>query len=234
MVRERQIAAFRPFSIFMEKNRPISPICSIPCIEILGRDSMINYVWFFMILSGVITAASKGQIHLVTEGVLKGSEQAVAVSLGLIGIIAFWSGVMQIAQDAGLMEAVAKALGPLVRRLFPGVPGDHPAMGALLLAMSANILGLGNACTPLGLKAMAHLQELNPEKKRASDAMCTFMAITSSSLTIIPTTIIALRAAHGSSAPTEIIGPIVFATACSTLAAVTADRLFRHFSPGRR
>ena len=152
---------------------------------------MINYVWFFMILSGVITAASKGQIHLVTEGVLKGSEQAVAVSLGLIGIIAFWSGVMQIAQDAGLMEAVAKALGPLVRRLFPGVPGDHPAMGALLLAMSANILWATPALP--GLKAMAHLQELNAEKKGIR-CQCTFMAITSSSLTIIPTTIIALRA----------------------------------------
>lgn len=188
---------------------------------------MINYIWFFMILSGVITAASKGQIQLVTEGVLKGSEQAVVVSLGLIGIVAFWSGVMKIAQDAGLMQNVARALGPLVRRLFPEVPKDHPAMGALLLAMSANILGLGNACTPLGLKAMNHLQALNPHKERASDAMCTFMAITSSSLTVIPTTIIALRSTHGSASPTEIIGPIMFATACSTIVAIAADRLLR-------
>ncbi|NLL42917.1 MAG: spore maturation protein [Firmicutes bacterium] len=188
---------------------------------------MINYIWFFMILSGVITAASKGQIQLVTEGVLKGSEQAVVVSLGLIGIVAFWSGVMKIAQDAGLMQNVARALGPLVRRLFPEVPKDHPAMGALLLAMSANILGLGNACTPLGLKAMDHLQALNPHKERASDAMCTFMAITSSSLTVIPTTIIALRSTHGSASPTEIIGPIMFATACSTIVAIAADRLLR-------
>lgn len=188
---------------------------------------MINYIWFFMILSGVITAASKGQIQLVTEGVLKGSEQAVVVSLGLIGIVAFWSGVMKIAQDAGLMQNVARALGPLVRRLFPEVPKDHPAMGALLLAISANILGLGNACTPLGLKAMDHLQALNPHKERASDAMCTFMAITSSSLTVIPTTIIALRSTHGSASPTEIIGPIMFATACSTIVAIAADRLLR-------
>ncbi len=188
---------------------------------------MIKYIWFFMILSGVITAASKGQIQLVTEGVLKGSEQAVVVSLGLIGIVAFWSGVMKIAQDAGLMQNVARALGPLVRRLFPEVPKDHPAMGALLLAMSANILGLGNACTPLGLKAMDHLQALNPHKERASDAMCTFMAITSSSLTVIPTTIIALRSTHGSASPTEIIGPIMFATACSTIVAIAADRLLR-------
>lgn len=194
---------------------------------------MINYIWFFMILAGVITAASKGQIHLVTEGVLVGSEQAVLVAAGLIGIISFWSGVMKIAQEAGLMEAIARALGPIARKLFPGVPPSHPAMGALLVAMSANILGLGNACTPLGLKAMNHLQELNRDQETASDAMCTFMAITSSSLTVIPTTIIALRLTHGSTAPTEIIGPIIFATACSTLTAIVVDALLRRFSRRR-
>lgn len=194
---------------------------------------MINYIWFFMILAGVITAASKGQINLVTEGVLKGSEQAVLVALGLIGIISFWSGVMKIAQDSGLMEIIARAMGPLARKLFPGVPSHHPAMGAVLVAMSANILGLGNACTPLGLKAMGHLQELNKDKETASDAMCTFMAITSSSLTVIPTTIIALRMTHGSTSPTEIIGPIIFATACSTLTTVLVDTLLRRFSKRR-
>lgn len=194
---------------------------------------MINYVWFFMILAGVITAASKGQVHLVTEGVLKGSEQAVAVSLGLIGIVSFWSGVMKIAEDAGLMEMIAKALGPIARRLFPSVPRDHPAMGSLLVAMSANILGLGNACTPLGLKAMGELQELNKGQDTASDAMCTFMALTSSSLTLIPTTIIALRLTHGSATPTEIIGPILFATSCSTLTAITFDLVLRRLTRKR-
>lgn len=191
---------------------------------------MINYVWFCMILAGVITAAGKGQVHLVTEGVLKGSEQAVLVSLGLVGIISFWSGVMKIAQDAGLMETIARLLGPVARKLFPEVPPHHPAMGSLLLAMSANLLGLGNACTPLGLKAMGHLQELNKDKDKASNAMCTFMAITSSSLTVIPTTIIALRLTHGSLAPTEIIGPIVVATSCSTAAAIVMDRILRRFT----
>ncbi|HKM43693.1 MAG TPA: nucleoside recognition domain-containing protein [Limnochordia bacterium] len=194
---------------------------------------MINYIWFFMILAGVVTAASKGQIHLVTEGVLKGSEQAVVVSLGLIGIISFWSGVMRIAQDSGLMEIIAKALGPVTHRLFPSVPKGHPAMGSLLVAMSANILGLGNACTPLGLKAMSEMQELNRDKDTASDAMCTFMAITSSSLTVIPTTIIALRLTHGSATPTEIIGPIIFATTCSTLTAIVVDSTLRRFSRKR-
>lgn len=191
---------------------------------------MINYIWFSMILAGIITAASKGQIHLVTEAVLKGSEQAVLVSVGMIGIISFWSGIMKIAQEAGLMKALARVMGPIARRLFPDVPPNHPAMGALLLAISANILGLGNACTPLGLKAMGHLQELNRDKETASDAMCTFMAITSSSLTIIPTTIIALRLTHGSLIPTDIIGPIVVATSFSTLFAIIFDRVLRNFS----
>ena len=191
---------------------------------------MINYIWFFLILAGVITAASKGQINLVTEGILKGSEQAVLVSAGLIGIISFWSGMMKIAQDAGLMETVARIMGPIAKRLFPDVPPQHPAMGSLLLAMSANLLGLGNACTPLGLKAMGDLQDLNRDRTTASNAMCTFMAVTSSSLTVIPTTIIALRMAHGSLVPTDIIGPIVVATSCSTVVTVILDRILRKFS----
>ena len=191
---------------------------------------MINYIWFFLILAGVITAASKGQINLVTEGILKGSEQAVLVSAGLIGIISFWSGMMKIAQDAGLMETVARIMGPIAKRLFPDVPPQHPAMGSLLLAMSANLLGLGNACTPLGLKAMGDLQDLNRDRTTASNAMCTFMAVTSSSLTVIPTTIIALRMTHGSLVPTDIIGPIVVATSCSTVVTVILDRILRKFS----
>lgn len=193
---------------------------------------MINYIWFFMILAGLITAASSGNINLVTEGILKGSEQAVLVAAGLVGVISFWSGIMKIAQDAGLIKLISRLMGPLVKRLFPDIPPEHPAMGALLLSMSANFLGLGNACTPLGLKAMGHLQELNKNKETASDAMCTFMAITSSSLTVIPTTIIALRLTHGATAPTDIIGPIIIATLCSTVVAITADIFLRRFSKG--
>lgn len=194
---------------------------------------MIDYVWFFMILAGVITAASRGEIHLVTEGVLKGSEQAVLVAAGLLGMVSFWSGVMKIAQEAGLTQALARLLGPLARRLYPQVPPSHPAMGALLAAMSANILGLGNACTPLGLKAMAHLQELNRDSETASDAMCTFMAVTASSLTVVPTTIMALRLSHGSRAPAEIMGPVALATLCSSAVAVTLDALLRRFTRKR-
>ena len=190
---------------------------------------MMNYIWFGMIIAGAVTAAAKGEINLVTEGILKGSEQAVLVVAGLIGMLSFWSGIMRIAREAGLFERLSRLVGPLARRLYPDVPPDHPAMGAVLLRMSANFLGLGNACTPLGLKAMAHLQELNPSKDTASNAQCTFMAVTSSSLTVIPTTIIALRAAHGSHSPTDIIGPIVVATFCSTAVTILVDRLLRNW-----
>lgn len=190
---------------------------------------MMNYIWFGMIIAGAVTAAAKGEINLVTEGILKGSEQAVLVVAGLIGMLTFWSGIMRIARDSGLIERLSRLVGPLARRLYPDVPPDHPAMGAVLLSMSANFLGLGNACTPLGLKAMAHLQELNPSKDTASNAQCTFMAVTSSSLTVIPTTIIALRAAHGSHSPTDIIGPIVVATFCSTAVTILVDRLLRNW-----
>ncbi|NLJ81222.1 MAG: hypothetical protein GX335_09380 [Firmicutes bacterium] len=190
---------------------------------------MINYIWFFMLSAGIITAAGKGQIHLVTEAVVKGSQQAVLVAAGLIGIISFWSGMMRIAQEAGLIEILSRAMSPCAKLLFPEIPPGHPAMGALLLSFSANLLGLGNACTPLGLKTMEHLQDLNRDKEKASRAQCTFMIITSSSLTVIPSTIIALRTAHGSRVPTDIIGSVLVATFCSTLAALFADRLLRHF-----
>lgn len=188
---------------------------------------MISQIWFLMIAAGVLTAAGRGQIDLVTQGALQGAEQAVTVAFGLVGIIAFWSGMMRIAQDAGLIELLSRAMTPLARKLFPEVPPNHPAMGALLLSMSANLLGLGNACTPLGLKAMEHLQELNKTPNTATNSMCTFLTVTSSSLTIIPGTVIAFRAAHGSTAPTAIIGTTLVATLCSTLAAIITDRILR-------
>lgn len=188
---------------------------------------MINIIWFAMLASGVLAAAVQGDIQLVTRATIEGAEEAVKIALGLIGIIAFWSGMMKIAEDAGLMKLIAKLMRPLTRVLFPEVPPDHPAVGAVLLAMSANILGLGNACTPLGIKAMEELQTLNPNKDTASNSMCTFVAITASSLTLIPTTVIAFRTAAGSANPTAVVGTTIVATTASTLAAIIVDRLLR-------
>jgi len=188
---------------------------------------MINYVWFIMIASGAVVAALNGRIEVLTEAIVKGAEQAVTIALGLAGLIAFWSGLMAIAQESGVVTALAKLMRPLGKRLYPDIPPEHPAMGAVLLAMSANIIGLGNACTPLGIKAMEELQALNKHKETASSSMCTFLVLTTSSLTLIPGTIIALRAAHGSASPAEVVGPIIFATISSTAAALAADRILR-------
>lgn len=190
---------------------------------------MINIIWFLMLAVGITAAASQGEIHLITSATIEGANEAVKIAIGLIGIISLWSGMMKIATDAGLMNILAKLMHPIASMLFPEIPKNHPAMGAILLSMSANILGLGNACTPLGIKAIEELQKINPEPESASNSMCTFLAITSSSLTIVPTTIIALRTAANSINPTEIIGTTIAATLASTTAAVIVDRFLRKF-----
>lgn len=188
---------------------------------------MVNYIWLFMIVSGVVAGAVQGNLDIVTQAALTGAKEGVAVCLGLISVLVFWLGMMRIAQEAGLLEKLARLLGPVARFLFPGVPGDHPAMGYILSNMSANLFGLGNAATPMGLKAMEELQKLNLDKQTASPAMCTLLAVNTSSLTLIPTTIIGIRMEYGSAHPTEIIGTTIFATCCSTLAAILLDRWFR-------
>jgi spore maturation protein A len=194
---------------------------------------LINLIWLLMLIAGVVTTAVRtgGDVSGVTEAIVTGSADAVKLAIALVGILAFWSGIMQLAEDAGMTRALGRLLSPVVRRLFPSVPGDHQAMGSMLLTFSANLLGLGNAATPLGIKAMQELQELNPNQHEASDAMCTFVIICASGLTIVPGTVIALRAAAGSQDPTAIVGPTLIVTAFSTCGALIADRLLRHRKP---
>ncbi|BCU81708.1 nucleoside recognition protein [Polycladomyces abyssicola] len=188
---------------------------------------MVNYIWVFMIASGVVAAVLQGRLDLVTSAALKGAKEGVAVCIGLISILVFWMGMMRIAQDAGLLEKLARLLRPLVRVLFPSVPPDHPAMGYILSNMTANLFGLGNAATPMGIKAMEELQKLNPDQKTASPAMCTLLALNTSGFTLIPATIIGIRMKYGSVDPAEIIGTTLFATGCATLTAILVDRLYR-------
>jgi spore maturation protein A len=183
---------------------------------------------------GVVTAMFNGKISAVSEAVLGGAARGVELSIGLISVIAFWLGIMNIAEKAGLVPWLARQLKPIGRFLFPSVPGDHPAMGTILSNMSANILGLGNAATPLGLKAMQELQTLNDDKETASDAMCTLLAINTASITLIPTTVIAVRMQAHSSDPTSIVGTTLIATLLGTIAAVLLDKVFRYFSHRRR
>lgn len=188
---------------------------------------MINVVWFLFIAIGVIVAVFTGNIDAVTDAAISSARTAVDLSLGLIGVMALWLGIMKIAEASGLIKSISRALRFIMVPLFPEVPADHPAMGAMIMNMAANVLGLGNAATPLGLKAMQELQELNPNKDTATNSMCTFLAINTSSVTIIPASIIAIRAAANSANPTDVIGPIIIATLASTIAAVIAVKLLQ-------
>jgi spore maturation protein A len=179
-------------------------------------------------------AAWHGNIEVVTEAALKAAHDAVEVCMNLVGIMALWLGIMKIAESGGLIKALARLLRPLMIRLFPSVPPHHPAMGAIILNLSANVLGLGNAATPFGMKAMQGLQELNPHPGVASDAMCTFLALNTSCITLLPATIIGVRASFNSVNPTEIVGPCILATAASMTVGVTLDYLFRRRNRQRR
>lgn len=191
---------------------------------------MVNIVWLILIVGGVIVSAVHNNMMAVTQAIVTGSEKGVEVALGFVGIMALWLGLARIAEESGLMEGVARLLAPLVRRLFPGIPKDHPAMGNMVMNMAANLLGMGGAATPFGLKAMEDLQTLNPQKDRASDNMITFIAINTASINLIPATVIALRVAAGSKNPTEIVGPTIIATAVAAIVAISAERIFRHFA----
>lgn len=165
----------------------------------------------------------------VTNEVIDMVETAVTISLGLIGIMALWLGVMKVAEDAGLIAKLANAIKPITKRLFPEIPSDHPAIGAMLMNISANMLGLGNAATPFGLKAMDDLDKLNPEKGTATNSMVTFLAINTAGLTLIPATAIAVRAAQGSADPTIVIGTSIFGASCATLTGIIAAKLLEKF-----
>ena len=180
---------------------------------------MLNYVWFGMIAISVLIGAFTGNIDAVTEAAINSAELAVELAIGLIGIMALWLGIMKIAEASGLVNVVAKVVRPITVRLFPNVPTDHPAITSIVLNMSANVLGLGNAATPLGLKAMQQLQELNEHKDTASNAMCTFLAINTSSVQLIlPATVVALMGIQSS----QIFITTIIATSLSTVAGIIA------------
>lgn len=198
---------------------------------------MLNAIWLVLATSALLVAAWSGaeQLELVVDAIFDSARSAVQLVIGLVGVMVFFLGLMRIAFDAGLREVIARRLTPITRRLFPEVPPDHPAMGAMIMNLSSNVLGMGNAATPFGLKAMSELSRLNGSSGSASNAMVLFLAINASAVTLIPPLgTIAVRAAADSGDPWAIWMPTVFATTCSTAAAVTAYFLlgrlpvFRH------
>lgn len=183
---------------------------------------MLNIIWLAMIIISIIAATIHGTIPEVVNSVTSSAKFAFELALNMAGIMAFWLGLMKIAEDAKLIDAIARLLQPLMRWLFPEVPKDHPAMGSMILNMAANMLGLNNAATPFGLKAMKELEKLNKLPGTATDAMCTFLAINTSSIQLIPTTTIAMLAAGGAIAPSNIVISALLATTCSTIAGLIA------------
>jgi spore maturation protein A len=195
---------------------------------------MLNYIWFGLLAAALVMAAITGSPDAVTKAAVDSAGAAVQTALGLVGIMTLWLGMMRVAEAAGLVALVGRAVRPLLRWLFPEVPRDHPAAGAIVMAIAANVLGLNNAATPLGIKAMEELQSLNEDPESASNAQVTLLAITTSGVQLIPATMIGVLAATGSANPTAIIATSLVATLAGTIAAVAAARLLERIWPAQR
>ncbi|MDW8310990.1 MAG: nucleoside recognition domain-containing protein, partial [Verrucomicrobiales bacterium] len=187
---------------------------------------MLNYIWIGLVVLAVLIGGWHGKLEAVTNAAFERAEFSIMkLALPLAGIMALWLGIMRLAERAGLIQVMARALRPVLRRLFPDVPAEHPAMGSMLMNMAANMLGLTNAATPLGIRAMKDLETLNLRPGTATNAMCTFLAINTSSIQLIPATAVGVLAVAGSTNPTAIIGTAFLATICSTIAGITAVKL---------
>lgn len=195
---------------------------------------MLNGLIVFAGLSAILLAAFTGQMQAVTDSIVSSAGGAVDLAIGLVGLMAFFLGLMRVAEDAGLLRSVAHALGPLMRRLFPNVPADSPAMSAMILNIAANMLGLGNAATPFGIKAMEELNKLNSKTGTATNAMVLFLAMNTSALSILPSGVVSLRASVGSADAVGIFLPTWFASACATVVGVSAAVLFSRLPFYRR
>ena len=189
---------------------------------------MLNFIWLGLILLSVIIGGISGNLEAVANKSFEMAEFAVMkTALPLAGMMALWLGIMRLADKAGLVRLLARSLRPLMRWLFPDVPPEHPAMGSMVVNIAAGILGLANAATPLGLRAMKDLETLNPRPGTATNAMCMFLAINTSSIQLIPATAIAILAANDSRDPTAIVGTSILATTCAAVSAVVAAKLLQ-------
>src|SRR5512137_2158479 len=191
----------------------------------------MSVIWVLLLVASVVVAAATGRMAALPGAIAESAGRAVSLSIGLVGILALWLGLMKVAEEAGLVRALGKLARPVLRRLFPSVPADSPAMGAMVMNISANMLGLGNAATPFGIKAMEELERRNPFPGTATDDQALFCALNTASIQLIPASVIALRAASGARQPADILGATLIASTCAAIAAVTASRLLRRFFP---
>lgn len=190
---------------------------------------MINIIWFFMIFTGFLLSFFEGNTEAVTAASVKGAESAVELTIGLMGVICLWCGVMKIAEKSGLIDIMGKLLTPFIRVLFPGIPSKHPAMSAIILNMASNMLGLSNAATPFGIKAMEELQKLNGSKERATDSMVMFLVINSACLQLIPATVISIRSAAGSRNPSEIVITTIISTLAAAAVGIVSCKMLQRY-----
>jgi spore maturation protein A len=218
---------------------------------------MLNHIWLWMIILSLLIAAGSDiyretaapekerqtetqrnlnedtKLGQVTSAAIDAVGLAVKIAIGLIGVMALWLGIMKVAEEAGMIRIIAKIVRPITKRLFPSIPSDHPAIGAMIMNIAANMLGLSNAATPLGLKAMEELDKINPKKGQASDDMITFLVINTSAITIVPATAIAIRASLGSANPQMIVIPSIIAASVATIVGVTTAKLIQYFQKKR-
>ena len=189
----------------------------------------MNFVFVLLFVAAAIAGAVKGDVRAVGQGAFDGAAQGVTLAIGLVGVMALWLGLLKIAEKAGLVEKLARLVRPVFRPLFPGVPDGHPAISAMLLNIAANMLGLGNAATPFGIKAMEELEKLNTAPGTATNAQVLFLAINTASLQLVPTTVIALRAAAHSTDPAGIILPCLGASFCALTVGVVSAKVLERF-----
>ncbi|MGE5677114.1 MAG: nucleoside recognition domain-containing protein [Pseudomonadota bacterium] len=186
---------------------------------------MINKIWFYMIVIAVAFAATGGKLEALAAGIMGSLDTAVDLAIGLTGGMMLWCGVLKVAERSGLVEGIAALLRPVMRLLFRGIPSKGAAMGAMIMNITSNMLGLGNAATPLGLKAMQELQALNGKKDTATNAMCLFLVINAAPIQLLPATVLSLRASAGSANPGVIIIPAILSSFSAAVAGVAACKL---------
>lgn len=188
---------------------------------------MVNIIWGIFIIVGIVYSFATGNVEVINDEIINSGRAGFELVMNIMPLLVIWMGLMQIAEKSGLINKIALLLSPILSKLFPKIPKNHPALGYIASNVAVNMAGLGSAATPFGLKAMEKLQELNDNKKRASTSMITFLVLNTSGVTIVPTTIIALRKAAGSSSPTYVLPFCIMATMASTIGGLTLDYIIR-------
>lgn len=189
---------------------------------------MLDYIWAGMLLISVVVAAINGSVDELGTALIDSAGEAITLGISILGVISLWTGLTKIGEDAGLIKKMEEKMKPLLRWLFPGIPSEHDAMGHIAANIAANLIGLGWAATPPGLKAMKSMHQLNPHPEKATKDMCTFMILNMSSLQLVPVNMIAYRVRYGSANPMEIVGPAIAATAISTIVAIIYAKIRYH------